>query len=98
MRGTPSLLLVAAALLSAHAAKADEAAVTLKDGPGRDVVEANCGACHSLDYIRMNAPFMNEKQWEAEVGKMVGAFGAEIDAANTKTIVDYLARAYGPGG
>src|SRR5579871_1107753 len=98
MRRTASLLLVAATLLSTHAAKADEAAVTLKEGPGRDVVEANCGACHSVDYIPMNSPFMNEKQWEAEVAKMINAFGAEIDAANAKTIVDYLARAYGPGG
>jgi sulfite dehydrogenase (cytochrome) subunit B len=93
-----SLLLAAATLLAAHAAKADESAVTLKDGAGRDIVSANCGACHSLDYIPMNAPFMAEKQWEAEVAKMINAFGAEIDAANAKTIVDYLTRQYGQGG
>ncbi|HEV2545900.1 MAG TPA: cytochrome c [Stellaceae bacterium] len=93
-----TLLLAAAALLAAPAAKADETAVTLKDGAGRDIVAANCGACHSLDYIQMNAPFMAEKQWEAEVVKMINAFGADIDAANAKTIVDYLTRQYGQGG
>src|SRR5690242_19381830 len=98
MRATASLLIVAAALLAAPAAKADEPAVTLKDGTGRDIVAANCGACHSLDYIEMNARFMAEKQWEAEVAKMINAFGADIDAANAKTIVDYLTRNYGQGG
>jgi sulfite dehydrogenase (cytochrome) subunit B len=98
MRPTGSLLLAATALLAAHAANAEEAAVTLKDGAGRDIVGANCGACHSLDYIQMNSPFMAEKQWEAEVAKMINAFGADIDAANAKTIVDYLTRHYGQGG
>lgn len=98
MRAMATLLLAAAALLAAPAAKADETAVTLKDGAGRDIVAANCGACHSLDYIQMNAPFMAEKQWEAEVVKMINAFGADIDAANAKTIVDYLTRQYGQGG
>jgi sulfite dehydrogenase (cytochrome) subunit B len=98
MRAIASLFLAAAALFAAHAAKGDEAAVTLKEGAGRDIVAANCGACHSLDYIQMNAPFMAEKQWEAEVAKMINAFGAEIDAANAKGIVDYLTRQYGHGG
>ena len=92
-----TLLLAAFAAMATHAAKADEGAVTLKDGAGRDIVAANCGACHSLDYIQMNAPFMAEKQWEAEVAKMINAFGAEIDAANAKTIVDYLTHQYGQG-
>lgn len=98
MRATASLLLAAAALITAPAAKADETAVTLKDGAGRDIVAANCGACHSLDYIQMNAPFMAEKQWEAEVAKMINAFGADIGPAEAREIVDYLARQYGQGG
>jgi mono/diheme cytochrome c family protein len=92
------LLLAAIASIAAHAAKADEAAVALKDGGGRDVVSAHCGACHSLDYIEMNAPFMAGKQWEAEVTKMINAFGADIAPAEAKTIVDYLTRTYGQGG
>ena len=35
--------LAALATMAAHSAKADETAVTLKDGAGRDIVAANCG-------------------------------------------------------
>ena len=52
-----TILLVLATLLLAPAASADEQPVTLKNAPGRDVVEGNCGACHSLDYIQTNSPF-----------------------------------------
>ena len=38
---------------------ADEKPVELKKAPGLDKVEANCAACHSLDYIQMNSPFPN---------------------------------------
>ena len=98
MAGARILLLATIASIAAHAARADEAAVLLKDGAGRDVVAANCSACHSLDYIQMNAPFMAGKQWEAEVTKMINAFGADIAPAEAKTIVDYLTRSYGQGG
>jgi sulfite dehydrogenase (cytochrome) subunit B len=98
MAGARTLLLAAIASIVAHTAKADEAAVTLKDGAGRDIVAANCAACHSLDYIETNAPFMAGKQWEAEVTKMINAFGADIAPAEAKTIVDYLTRTYGQGG
>jgi sulfite dehydrogenase (cytochrome) subunit B len=54
-------------------------------------VEGNCGACHSLDYIPMNSPFLNAAGWNAEVTKMIEAFGAPIDDAEAKAIVDYLA-------
>jgi sulfite dehydrogenase (cytochrome) subunit B len=78
------------------AARAEEA-VTLKDGPGRDIVEGYCGACHSLDYPRINAHFLNRKGWESEVNKMIKSYGAPIGAADAKTIVDYLATNYGTG-
>ena len=78
------------------AARAEEA-VTLKDGPGRDIVEGYCGACHSLDYPRINARFLNRKGWESEVNKMIKSYGAPIGAADAKTIVDYLATNYGTG-
>ena len=35
--------------------------VTLKDGPGLDKVRQNCVACHSLDYIPLNSPFLDQK-------------------------------------
>jgi len=62
--------------MSGLAARAEEA-VTLKDAPGRDIVEGYCGACHSLDYPRINAGFLNRKGWESEVDKMIKAYGAD---------------------
>ncbi len=93
-----SLLLAALIVAAATAAIAEEKPVVLKNAPGHDVVESNCGSCHSLDYIRMNAPFMTSKVWEAEVSKMINAFGAPIEPADAKTIIDYLARNYGSPG
>jgi cytochrome c5 len=84
-----------ASLLAAGAAVAEEPAVVLADGPGRDAVEQNCSACHSLDYIQMNSRFADAKLWEAEVAKMVNAFGAPVDPKDAKTITDYLAKHYG---
>lgn len=41
---------------------------------------------------------MTGKVWEAEVNKMIKAFGADIDPADAKTITDYLTRTYGKPG
>ncbi|MGB8900829.1 MAG: cytochrome c [Methylocella sp.] len=76
-------------------ASADEKPVHLKQAPGVDVVEGYCGACHSLDYIVMNSPFLNAAQWDEKVAKMIKAFGAPIDPADAKTIGDYLKQNYG---
>jgi hypothetical protein len=88
-----SILLVLAATLSP--ALAAEQQIALKPAPGLDRVEANCGACHSLDYIPMNSPFLNAASWQAEVDKMIKAFGAPIDDADAKVIIEYLTRNYG---
>jgi sulfite dehydrogenase (cytochrome) subunit B len=76
-------------------ASADEPAVHLKQAPGLDVVEGHCGACHSLDYIPMNSPFLDAAHWDAEIAKMIKAFGAPIDPADAKTIGVYLKENYG---
>ena len=88
--------LVALGLIAA--AGAEEQPVPLKPAPGHEVVEGNCGGCHSLDYIRTNAPFPTAKVWEAEVNKMIGVFGAPIEPADAKIIIDYLAKNYGKSG
>ncbi len=90
-------ILVAAvmAALCALPALADEQPVDLKKAPGLDKVEANCGACHSLDYILMNSPFPNAALWDAEVAKMINAFGAPIEPTDAKVIADYLKANYG---
>ena len=87
-----------AAVLTAFvlaSAAADERSVQLKPGPGLDKVEGNCGGCHSLDYVPMNSPFLNAAGWDAEVAKMINAFGAPIDQADAKIIADYLKSNYG---
>ncbi|MBX6746306.1 MAG: cytochrome c [Acetobacteraceae bacterium] len=83
-----------AALLCAAPALAGEP--ELRPGPGRDLVEANCAACHTLNYIRMNSPFLDEKGWTAEVNKMVNTFGAPVDRADVPKIIAYLTEQYGP--
>ncbi len=84
------------ALLSfPFAAVADEPEITLKPGPGLEVVQQNCSGCHSLDYVRMNAPFLTGDMWKAEIGKMRAAFGAPIDDEDSGKILAYLTASYG---
>jgi mono/diheme cytochrome c family protein len=82
-------------LLTATPALADGSQVKLKDGESKQLVQANCVACHSLDYIPMNSPFLDRKGWEATVNKMVKVMGAPIPSEELPAIVDYLAKNYG---
>lgn len=72
-----------------------EAEIVLKDSPGRQLVEANCVMCHSLDYIVMHSVFLDRKGWEGSVNKMVKVMGAPIAEQDTAAIIEYLARNYG---
>jgi hypothetical protein len=92
MRSTAIALLFAAMTM---AAAAGENPVRLKQAPGLDRVEADCGACHSLDYVQMNSKFLSAAGWDAEVTKMINAFGAPIDPADARIIADYLTANYG---
>jgi mono/diheme cytochrome c family protein len=74
---------------------AAEQTIALKNAQGREVVEAMCAGCHSLDYIPLNSPFFNRDGWTAEVNKMVNAYGAPIPATEAGKIVEYLAANYG---
>lgn len=71
-----------------------ESSVELADAPGREKA-AQCGACHSLDYIRMNSRFLDLAGWTAVVTKMVKAYGAPIPAEDAEAIARYLAENYG---
>jgi len=72
-------------------ALAQEKRIAFKEGPGLAQFQANCGTCHSLDYIVMNSPFLDRNGWDAEVKKMIGAYGAPISADDARAITDYLA-------
>ena len=67
-----------------------------KPGPNLEVVQNNCTACHSADYINTQprGPKFKKDFWQAEVTKMIKVYGAPIDDADAGKIVDYLAATY----
>ena len=95
-------LVVAASLgfAAAYAApigyKLPEEAAAFKSGAGLEVVQGNCTACHSADYIKTQPRGEKFKKdfWAAEVTKMIKVYGAPIDDADVGKIVDYLAATY----
>ena len=89
------LLLAATLAVASASAVPAEKNFKLKEGNGVQQVYANCTACHSVDYIVLNSPFLDRKAWEAEVAKMSKAFGAPVKPEDTAVIVDYLVRNYG---
>jgi cytochrome c553 len=89
------LVCTAAAAVLTSSVYADEAQIQLKPGPGRDQVMGYCVMCHSLDYIQANSPFMPRQVWEAEVTKMIKAYGAQVPPEDVAKIVDYLTTNYG---
>jgi len=90
----PALVLAALGLVATVVIAAEQR-IELKPGPGRDKVEGNCVQCHSLDYIVTNSSFMNRQTWEAEVTKMIKAYGAPVSDADAKEIAEYLTTNYG---
>lgn len=93
LRLAAAILALGVALPAAGFAGEEE--VVLKDAPGREQVMDNCTLCHSVDYVRMNSPFMNKAAWEATTNKMVKVMGAPITPEDLKTIVAYLTKNYG---
>ena len=67
-----------------------------KPGPNLEIVQNNCTACHSADYVQTQPRGAKFKEdfWRAEVTKMIKVFGAPIDEADVGKIVDYLAKTY----
>jgi mono/diheme cytochrome c family protein len=76
--------------------KLPEETAAFKPGPNLDVVQNNCTACHSADYIKTQprGPKFKKDFWQAEVTKMIKVYGAPIDDADVGKIVDYLAQTY----
>jgi mono/diheme cytochrome c family protein len=67
-----------------------------KPGPNLEVVQGNCGSCHSSDYILTQPQGEKFKKafWEAEVTKMIKVYGAPINEADVPKIVEYLTATY----
>lgn len=73
-----------------------EETAAFKPGPNLEVVQNNCGACHSADYINTQprGPKFKKEFWQAEVTKMIKVYGAPIDDDDAARIIDYLAATY----
>ncbi|WP_291687201.1 cytochrome c [Bradyrhizobium sp.] len=76
--------------------KLPEEIAAFKPGPNLEVVQNNCTACHSADYINTQprGPKFKKDFWQAEVTKMIKVYGAPIDDADVPKIVDYLTATY----
>lgn len=65
------------------------------DHPGYQLALQKCSICHSADYINLQSPDMNLKQWTGEAHKMQQAYGAPITDEDVRLIGEYLAITYG---
>ncbi len=99
MRALALLALLAAgpAFAAPRSYELPDETATLQPGPNLDLVQGNCAACHSADYISTQPRPLRDPHafWQAEVVKMKSVYGAPIDAADVPKIVDYLAETYG---
>ena len=93
MRMAKSMLAAAAlaALTGAAYRLPPDPAVKLGEGEDAALAEANCSACHSLEYITNQPPAMGPAFWAAEVTKMRSVYGAGIDDDTARRIAAFLA-------
>ena len=66
---------------------------SLPDGSMKGLADQACLHCHSADMIRQQR--LTEKQWTAEVKKMVG-WGAVVPEDQQAALVAYLLEHFGP--
>jgi len=97
----PALVAIAAFGTAAAVAaplnyKTPDETAAFAPGPNLEVVQNNCTACHSADYVRTQPRGEKFKKdfWQAEVTKMIKVYGAPIEEADVGKIVDYLAATY----
>ena len=63
---------------------------TFPPGPGADLLNSNCLACHSAGMV-LNQPALPRTAWAAEVNKMITTYRAPVAAKDVDAIVNYLA-------
>jgi cytochrome c5 len=66
--------------------------VTLPDGPGKDLVESRCAACHDLERVTIVKRY--NKDWPLIVANMVTR-GAAATHEEARTITAYLVTHFG---
>lgn len=76
-------------------AQQDDEHAGLPDAPGREEVAAYCGACHSLNLVVQQG--LTRQAWTELLVWMVEEQGMpELDTAEHKLVIDYLAKYVGP--
>jgi cytochrome c5 len=63
------------------------------DGPGKEIADKACLNCHATDIVRQQR--LSEKQWTANVTKMIG-WGAELREDRKDDLIRYLVANFGP--
>jgi cytochrome c5 len=64
----------------------------VKEGAGKDVFLAKCSSCHALTDVISKRK--TRDAWALRIREMI-QYGAEVNAADAKTITDYLTDHYG---
>ena len=87
---------LAAATAAPVAYKLPDETAAFKAGANVEVVQNNCSACHSADYIKTQPRGEKFKKdfWTAEVTKMIKVYGAPIEDKDVGAIVEYLTANY----
>ncbi|MBB5685472.1 cytochrome C [Sphingobium boeckii] len=95
LAGAGLVLIGAAAARPVTYALPPEKEIILPTGAGGELTQAQCGACHSLDYVQTQPRGKGPQFWKDAVGKMVKIYGAPIEPGDADAISLYLAKTYG---
>lgn len=63
---------------------------------GLDLIHQRCTMCHNVQQV-LEAPHRSRQRWAETVAAMIGR-GAQLNPEEAKTVIDYLAKHYGPSG
>jgi virginiamycin B lyase len=80
-------------ILLSGVAAAQSPPPTLPEGPGKELVEAVCTACHTLE--RVVAKGATKAEWQDKVLEMLQE-DPDVTQKEREQIVEYLAKAFPP--
>ncbi|MBZ5677440.1 MAG: cytochrome c [Acidobacteriia bacterium] len=87
------MLSVALAVIVAERSSAQAPTPALPEGPGKELVEAVCTECHTLE--RVVAKHATKAEWQDKVLEMLQE-DPDITQQERDRIVEYLAKAFPP--
>jgi len=95
--------LIAALLAAGSAGAVTKTYVAPPDGvqlkasplPGYAKAQAQCGSCHSAEYMLYQPPSAARPYWDAMVKRMKTVFKAPVPDEDIPALVDYLVKTYG---